>query len=95
MPESARYGAETLSYTFRLAVELVPDDQTAITEIGKPTLTLVGNDDEAVQPSAYESLLADAENHQLSLLDGVSHLELMAHPQTLERTIAWIDSLGG
>jgi len=95
MPESARYGAETLSYTFRLAVELVPDEHTAITEIDNPTLTLVGNDDEAVAPAAYESLLADTEGHELSLLDGVSHLELMAHPQTLERTVAWIDSLGG
>jgi len=94
MPESARYGGETRSYTFRLAIELVPDDHTVITEISQPTLTLVGGDDEAVQPAAYESVLADAENHQLSLLDGVSHLELMAHPQTLERTVAWIESLG-
>jgi len=95
MPESARYGDETRSYTFRLATDLVPDDHTAITEIGQPTLTLVGSDDEAVQPSAYESLLADTEGHQLSILDGISHLELMAHPQTLERTVTWIESLGG
>ncbi len=95
MPETARYGGETRSYTFRLATELVPNDHTAITEIGGPTLTLVGGDDEAMQPSGYESLLGDAENHQLSLLDGVSHLELMAHPKTLEQTVAWIESLGG
>ena len=93
MPESARYGDETRSYTFRLATELVPDDHTEIAEIGQPTLTLVGGDDEAVQPSAYESLLADAEGHQLSILDGVSHLELMAHPKTLERAVVWIKSL--
>ncbi|ERH06316.1 MAG: lysophospholipase [Halonotius sp. J07HN4] len=95
MPEAARYGGETRSYTFRLATELVPDDHTTITEIKGPTLTLVGSEDEAVQPSAYEPLLGDAENHQLSLLDGVSHLGLMDPSQTLEQTVAWIESLGG
>ena len=95
MPESARYGGETRSYTFRLATDLVPNEHTVVTEIEQPTLTLVGSDDEAVIPSAYESLLADSDGSQVSILDGLSHLDLMAHPKTLEATIAWIESLGG
>lgn len=95
LPEAARYGTETRAYTFRLATGLVPDDHTAITEIEQPTLTLVGSEDEAVIPSAYESLLADAEGSQVSILDGLSHLELMAHPKTLEAAITWMRSLGG
>jgi len=95
MPEAARYGGETRSYTFRLATDLVPDEHTAITEIEQPTLTLVGSDDEAVIPSAYESVLADTEGSQVSILEGLSHLELMAHPKTLDATIGWIESLGG
>lgn len=95
MPEAARYGGETRSYTFRLATDLVPDEHTAITEIEQPVLTLVGSDDEAVIPTAYESLLADTEGSQVSILDGLSHLELMAHPKTLAATLPWIESLGG
>lgn len=94
MPDNARYGAETLSYTFRLATGLVPDEHTDLTTIEQPTLTLVGSDDEAVDPAAYRSLLADTDGSRLRILDGVSHLDLMAHPQTLTETVAWIRSLG-
>lgn len=95
MPQSARYGDETLTYTYRLAASLVPDSHTAITGIDEPTLTLIGSEDEALVPEAYEMLLTDDETAQLEILDGLSHLDLMVHAAVLDPIVNWIETVSG
>ncbi|TQQ82856.1 alpha/beta hydrolase [Halonotius terrestris] len=95
MPQSARYGDETLSYTYRLAASLVPGSHTAITQIDEPTLTLIGSDDEALVPEAYETLLADDETSDLQILDGLSHLDVMVHAAVLDPIVEWIERVSG
>lgn len=94
MPESARYGAATLSYTYRLAVSLLPPSTDSITEISFPTLTLVGRDDDAVNPEAYRTLLSDDDTTELQILDGLKHLDLMADPAVFEPIITWLNGFG-
>lgn len=95
MPEPARYGDETLTYTYRLAASLLPETHTAITGLEEPSLTLVGSEDEAVVPEAYESLLADDEMSELQLLAGLSHLDIMISADVLDPIVEWIGGVSG
>jgi Lysophospholipase len=95
MPESARYGDETLSYTYRLIASLLPPSKRSITEIPFPTLTVVGSEDDAVVPEAYRSLLADDDNATFEMLDGLNHLDLMADPAVLDPVVEFINRVSG
>jgi|APHM01.1.fsa_nt_gi Lysophospholipase len=95
MPDAARYGDETLSYTYRLIASLLPPSEDSITDISFPTLTVVGSEDDAVVPAAYQSLLADDETATIELLDGLNHLDLMADPAVVDPVVDFINRVSG
>jgi pimeloyl-ACP methyl ester carboxylesterase len=93
MPTEARYGDETLSYTYRMAVSLLPPEEDSITEIDYPTLTVVGSDDEVLNAPAFRPLLSDDDSSDLRILDGLNHLDLMADPAVYEPVVQWIEKI--
>jgi hypothetical protein len=95
MPEAARTGRETTAYTFRMMSGFnprpFPDDLTRLCE---PTLVLVGSNDEAFVADAFPAVFADHASHaRVESVPGAGHLELVAHPNTAPRSIAWLREL--
>ncbi len=90
IPDAVRDGTETPSYTYRLTASMTPLEHDALAEIENPCLTLVGSEDEACVPEAYESLLADHETAECTVVEDVSHLGLTLDSAAFEPIVDWL-----
>lgn len=91
MPEAARQGWETLTYTYRAYGSMIPRDPEDIIEADHPILTIAGAEDEAMIPEVYESLLEDEEGKQSVIFDELTHMELIADWDVIREIIDWVD----
>jgi alpha-beta hydrolase superfamily lysophospholipase len=96
MPEAARDGTETLSYTYRLNTAFAPRNyKTDLANITQPLLVVAGTADEVFYAEKFEPVISQyVPGVQVKLLDGVTHMGVVVgddiHPVVAE----WLKSLG-
>jgi len=95
MPEEARDGSETLSYSHRLNTGYAPrnykKDLKAITQ---PFLLLAGSADEAFVADQFESVVSKYTSVQVELLPDLSHMGVVVSPDIQPVFKEWLDALG-
>jgi non-heme chloroperoxidase len=95
MPEEARDGTETLSYTYRLNTAYSPrnykKDLSAITQ---PLLVVVGTADESFVPDQFEPVISQYTEANVKLLEGLSHFGVVISPEVHPVIREWLEGLG-
>jgi len=94
MPEEARDGTETLSYSHRLNTAYAPrnykKDLKAITQ---PLLVLVGTADESFYAEQYEPVISQYTDVHVELLEGVTHMGIVVGPEVRPFVKEWLERL--
>ncbi|MCD6360197.1 MAG: alpha/beta fold hydrolase [Armatimonadetes bacterium] len=95
MPEKARDGTETLSYSYRLTTAYAPHDyEKALSAITQPLLVVAGTKDETMIYCQYEPVISQYTTVQVKLLQGVSHMGLVVCPEVRPVIKEWLEGLG-
>ena len=95
MPERARDGTETLSYTYRLTMAYAPHDyEKDLSAITQPFLVVAGTEDEAMIYCQYEPVISKYTTVQVNLLQGISHMGLVVCPEVCPVVKEWLEGLG-
>ena len=75
MPEEARDGTETLSYTHRLNTGFAPRNyKRDLKAITQPLLVVAGTADEGFYGEKYEPVISQYAEGQFELMEGVTHM---------------------
>ncbi|MCP4429026.1 MAG: alpha/beta hydrolase [Chloroflexi bacterium] len=94
MPEEARDGTETLSYSHRLNTGYAPrnykKDLKAITQ---PFLVVAGAMDESFVADQFEPVIAEYTAVQVKLLPELTHMGVVVSPDVQPVFKAWLESL--
>jgi len=94
MPEGARDGTETLSYSYRLNTSYAPrnykKDLCAITQ---PLFVAAGTEDEAFIADQFEPAILRFARAEVRLLEGVSHMGVVVSPAVHPAVREWIRGL--
>lgn len=93
LPESVRDGNETLEHSYRLMTSYTPQEGDISEMAAAPCLTVVGTDDETAHPEAYDPLFASREDATVDLVDGASHLDMVASDAAVDPIVEWLDGL--
>jgi non-heme chloroperoxidase len=94
MPEEYRDGTETLAYTHALTTSYAPADyQADLKKISKPSLLIIGADDEAMVAKAFPALLDAAANLKIQFqsLPGINHMGIVVRKNAIHALADWID----
>jgi len=95
MPEKARNGTETLSYSYRLNTAYAPrnykKDLSAITQ---PLLVVAGTADESFIVDQYEPVISQYTEVQVRLLQDVTHMGVVVGPEVRPVVKGWLEGLG-
>ncbi|MCP5094091.1 MAG: alpha/beta hydrolase [Chloroflexi bacterium] len=95
MPEEARDGSETLSYSHRLNTAYAPrnykKDLKAITQ---PFLVVAGSADEAFIADQFEPVISQYTAVQVELLPNLTHMGVVVRPEVQPVFKAWLEGLG-
>ncbi len=95
MPEIARDGTETLSYSYRLTTAYAPHDyEKDLSAITQPLLVVAGTKDETMIYCQYEPVISQYTTVQVKLLQGVSHMGLVVCPEVRPVIKEWLEGLG-
>ncbi|MFC1868254.1 alpha/beta hydrolase [Thermodesulfobacteriota bacterium] len=95
MPERARDGTETLSYSYRLNTAYAPQDyEKDLSAITQPLLVVAGTKDETFIYCQYEPVISQYTTVQVKLLQGVSHMGIVVCPEVRPVIKEWLESLG-
>jgi non-heme chloroperoxidase len=95
MPERARDGTETLSYSYRLTTAYAPHDYGKdLSAITQPLLVVAGTKDETMIYCQYEPVISQYTTVQVKLLEGVSHMGLVVCPEVRPIIKEWLEGLG-
>ena len=95
MPEEARDGTETLSYTYRLNTAYAPRNyKKDISAITQPLLVVVGQADDAFYADQYEPVISQYADVQVELLDGVTHMSVVVSDDVQPVIKEWLEGLG-
>jgi len=93
MPEEARDGTETLSYSHRLNAAYAPrnykKDLSAITQ---PVLVVAGTADDAFIAEQFESVMSRYAAVQVTLLPGVTHMGVVVGPDVQPVLKDWLEN---
>jgi len=95
-PEAFRDGTETLGYSYRLNVSFHPryDYAADIKAVGDRFLLLVGDDDQAIDPVAYEDIFPQTgAEPRVIRLPGIDHLGIFSAPSALSAVQNWFRAL--
>jgi alpha-beta hydrolase superfamily lysophospholipase len=94
MPEEARDGTETLSYSHRLNTAYAPrnykKDLKAITQ---PLLVVAGTADESFFTEQYEPVISQYTDVYVELLEGVTHMGIVVGPEVQPFVKEWLERL--
>ncbi len=94
MPEEARNGTETLSYSYRLNTSYAPDNyKKDLALITKPLLVVAGTADEAFFADRFEQVFSQYKTAKIILLPGVTHIGLVMGPEIRPVIKGWIEKL--
>lgn len=92
MPEEARDGTETLSYSHRLNTGYAPHkykkDLSAITQ---PLLVAAGTNDESFIADQFEPVISQYTTVQVKLLSGLSHMGVVVSPDIRPIIKDWLE----
>ncbi|MFT6907475.1 MAG: non-heme chloroperoxidase [Oleiphilaceae bacterium] len=95
MPEEARDGTETLSYSHRLNTAYAPrnykKDLRAITQ---PLLVVAGTRDDAFIANQFEPVISQYTAVQVRLLPDVTHMGVVVSPEIQPVIKGWLEDLG-
>jgi non-heme chloroperoxidase len=95
MPEKARDGTETLSYSHRLNTAYAPrnykKDLRAITQ---PLLVVAGTADETNVAEQFEPVMSKYTAVQVELLPGVTHMGVVVGPEVQHVLKDWLEGFG-
>lgn len=95
MPEEARDGTETLSYSYRLNTAYAPrnykKDFSAITQ---PLLVVAGTKDEAFIADQFEPVISQYTAVQVKLLPDISHMGVVVGPEIHPVVKEWLEGFG-
>jgi len=95
VPEKARDGTETLSYSHRLNTSYAPrnykKDLSAITQ---PLLVVAGTADEAFVAERYEPVISQYTAVQVKLLQAVTHMGVVVGSEIRPVIKEWLEGLG-
>ena len=95
MPEKARDGTETLSYSYRLNTAYAPRDyEKDLSAITQPLLVVAGTKDEAFIYCQYEPVISQYTKVQVKLLQGVTHMGVVVSPEVRPIVKEWLEGLG-
>jgi non-heme chloroperoxidase len=95
MPEKARDGTETPSYSYRLTTAYAPDDyEKDLSAITQPLLVVAGTKDETMIYCQYEPVISRYTKVQVKLLQGVTHMGLVVSPEVRPVIEEWLKGLG-
>jgi non-heme chloroperoxidase len=95
MPERARDGTETLSYSYRLMTAYAPHDyRKDLGAITQPLLVIAGTKDESMVCDQYELVIAQYTAVQVKQLEGVSHMGVVVCPEIRPVIKEWLEGLG-
>lgn len=95
MPERARDGTETLSYSYRLTMAYAPYDyEKDLSAISQPLLVVAGTKDETMIYCQYEHVISQYTTVQVKLLQGVTHMGLVVSPEVRPVIKEWLEGLG-
>ncbi len=95
MPERARDGTETLSYSYRLTTAYAPQDyEKDLSAITQPLLVVAGTKDETMVYCQYDPVISQYTTAQVKLLQGVSHMGLVVCPEVRPLIKEWLADLG-
>jgi non-heme chloroperoxidase len=94
MPQEARDGTETLSYSHRLNTAYAPrnykKDLRAITQ---PLLVVAGTRDEAFIAKQFETVISQYSAAQVVLLPDVTHMGVVIRPEIQSVIKGWLEGL--
>jgi len=95
MPEEARDGTETLSYSHRLNTAYTPrnykKDLSAITQ---PVLVVAGTADELFIAEQFEPVMSQYADVQVTLLPNVTHMGVVVCPDVQTVFKDWLEDFG-
>jgi alpha-beta hydrolase superfamily lysophospholipase len=95
MPEEARDGTETLSYSYRLNTAYAPrnykKDLSAITQ---PLLLTAGTADESFIVDQYEPVISQYTEVQVRLLQDVTHMGVVVGTEVRPAVKEWLEDFG-
>jgi len=96
MPEDARDGTETLSYTYRLNTGYSPRNyEIDLAAITQPLLVIAGTADDAFFAEQYEPVISAYTEVKVKLLQGVSHMGVVVTKDVQPILKEWLEGLGG
>ena len=94
MPEEARDGTETLSYSHRLNTGYAPGNYKKDLEaITQPLLVVAGTADESFFAEQYEPVISQHADLEMELLDGITHMGVVVGPEVRPVVKKWLESL--
>jgi non-heme chloroperoxidase len=94
MPAQVCDGSETRLYSYRLYLSCSPRNyQQDLRKIKQPLLVLAGTDDEAFVAEQYEPVMSRCADAQVQLVEGVTHMGLVASDQVRPVVETWLQSL--
>jgi len=94
MPEKARDGTETLSYSHRLNAAYAPRNyKKDLREISQPLLVVAGSGDEAFIADQFEPVISQYTAVQVKLLPELTHMGVVVGPQVRPVVKEWLEGL--
>jgi len=94
MPEVARDGTETLSYSHRLNTAYAPSNyKKDLSAITQPLLVVAGTADESFYAERYEPVISQYTDVQVELLEGVTHMGIVVGPEVRPVVKEWLERL--
>jgi len=95
MPEEARDGTETLSYSHRLNMAYAPRNyKKDLSTITQPLLVVAGTADKANYAEQYEPVISQYTEVQVRLLQGVTHMGVVVGADVRPVVREWLEGLG-
>lgn len=92
IPDELWDGTEVLEQTFRLMDSYTPEERHIERMVEKPSLMLVGTDDETAYPEAYETLLGSQESTSVEFIEGATYFDLTLTETAVDAIAQWLDS---
>ncbi len=92
MPEEARDGTETLSYSHRLNTAYAPRNyKKDLSSITQPLLVVAGTADDAFIAEQFEPVISQYADAQVTLLPNVTHMGLVVGPDVQTVLKDWLE----
>ena len=95
MPEEARDGTETLSYSHRLNTGYAPRNyKKDLSTITQPLLVVAGTKDEAFIADQFEPVISQYTAVQVKLLPDITHMGVVVGPEIHPVVKKWLEGFG-